>query len=59
LKRSRAAEAWLAVPPEEKVKPLRASIAGGQVPVLPEVMSKQQQEALFRRFIEWQRGKAR
>lgn len=59
LKRSRAAEAWLAATPEEKVKPLRASIAGGQVPVLPEVMSKQQQEALFRRFIEWQRGKAR
>lgn len=59
LKRARAAEAWLAATPEQKVKPVTASVAGTQVPALPPVMSKDQQEVLFQRFIEWQRGKER
>jgi uncharacterized protein len=59
LKRARAAEAWLAAAPEEAVKPMTASIAGSQVPTLPQIMNKHQQEALFQQFIEWQRGKER
>jgi uncharacterized protein len=58
FKRAAAAEAWLAAQSEEKVKPIAAS-AAGEIPAMPEVMSKKQQEALFRRFIEWQRGKER
>jgi TRAP transporter TAXI family solute receptor len=59
LRRARAAEAWLAATSEERAKPMAASIAAGHVPALPEVISKEQQEALFERFIEWQRGKER
>jgi TRAP transporter TAXI family solute receptor len=59
LLRARAAEAWLATAPEEKPKPMATSLAGGQVPAQPKVMSKEQREALFRRFIEWQRDKQR
>ncbi len=59
LKRARAAEAWLAATPEETARPMTASITGSRVPALPQVMSKDQQEALFQRFIEWQRGKER
>ena len=52
FKRTRAAEGWLAA------RPMAAS--AGQAPALPEgLMSKEQQEALFTRFIEWQRGKER
>lgn len=58
FKRTRAAEAWLAAHPAEPARPMAAS--AGQAPALPEVlMSKEQQEALFTRFIEWQRGKKR
>jgi len=59
FKRTRAAEAWLAARPAEPARPMAAS--AGQTPALPEslVMSKEQQEALFTRFIEWQRGKER
>ena len=59
FKRTRAAEAWLATRPAEPARPMAAS--AGQTPALPEslVMSKEQQEALFTRFIEWQRGKER
>jgi TRAP transporter TAXI family solute receptor len=58
FKRNAAAEAWLAAHAEEKVKPIAAS-ASVQSPALPELMSKEQQEALFRRFIEWKRAKER
>ncbi|MCI0459117.1 MAG: hypothetical protein L0Z62_19340 [Gemmataceae bacterium] len=54
FKRTQAAEAWLAARPAEPARPMAAS--AGQAPALP-VMSKEQQEALFTRFIEWQRGK--
>jgi TRAP transporter TAXI family solute receptor len=58
FKRTRAAEVWLAGHPAEPVRPMAAS--AGQVPALPQgLMSKEQQEALFTRFIEWQRGKER
>jgi TRAP transporter TAXI family solute receptor len=58
FKRTRAAEAWLAAHPAEPARPMAAS--AGQAPALPEgLMSKEQQEALFTRFIEWQRGKKR
>jgi len=56
FKRTRSAEAWLAARPAEPARPMAAS--AGQAPALPEdLMSKEQQEALFTRFIEWQRGK--
>lgn len=58
FKRTRAAEAWLAAHPAEPARPMAAS--AGQAPALPEgLMSEEQQEALFTRFIEWQRGKKR
>ncbi len=59
FKRTRAAEAWLAERADEPARPMAAST--GQAPALPEslVMSKEQKEALFTRFIEWQRGKER
>jgi uncharacterized protein len=58
FKRTRAAEAWLAARPAEPARPMAASAS--QAPALPEgLMSKEQQEALFTRFIEWQRGKER
>ena len=59
FKRTREAEAWLAGHPVEPARPMAAS--AGQVPALPEnlVMSEEQKEALFKRFIDWQRGKAR
>lgn len=58
FKRNAAAEAWLAAQAEEKIKPVAANISS-QGPALPDVMSKEQQEALFRRFIEWKRAKER
>jgi uncharacterized protein len=59
FKRAPAVEAWLAETAEQKTQPMTASAVAGQMPVVPEVMSKEQQEALFTRFIEWQRGKQR
>jgi TRAP transporter TAXI family solute receptor len=58
FKRNKAAAAWLAAHAEEKVKPIAANVSG-QGPAPPEVMSKEQQEVLFRRFIEWKRAKER
>jgi TRAP transporter TAXI family solute receptor len=59
FKRNRAAEAWLAGQPVEAARPMAARANAGQAPGLPDslVMSEQQKEALFKRFIEWQRGK--
>lgn len=58
FKRTRAAEAWLAGRSDEPARPMAAS--AGQASALPEsLMSKEQREALFTRFIEWQRGKER
>jgi TRAP transporter TAXI family solute receptor len=55
LKRAAGAEAWLAA--QSKQEPIAAS-ALGELSAMPE-MSKDQREALFRRFIEWQRDKER
>ena len=55
IKRATGAEAWLVAQAKQEVKPMAASTAG-QGPAMPE-MSKGQREALFRRFIEWQRDK--
>jgi TRAP-type uncharacterized transport system substrate-binding protein len=58
--RNRAAEAWLAGRAEAPVKPVAASAGAGQAPALADsLMSSQEKEALFKRFIEWQRGKER
>src|SRR5680860_861967 len=59
FKRSRAAEAWLAGRSDQPARPMAASASAAQAPGLPEalIMSKEQQEALFTRFIEWRRGK--
>jgi TRAP-type uncharacterized transport system substrate-binding protein len=59
FKRAPAVEAWLAETAEQKTSPMTASAAINQMPGVPEVMSKEQQEVLFERFIEWQRGKPR
>jgi TRAP-type uncharacterized transport system substrate-binding protein len=59
FKRNRAAEAWLAGQPVEAARPMAARANAGQAPGLPDslVMSAAQKEALFKRFIEWQRTK--
>jgi hypothetical protein len=59
FKRNRAAEAWLAAQPVEAARPMAARADAGQAPRLPAslTMSEEQKEALFKRFIEWQRGK--
>jgi uncharacterized protein len=59
FKRTRAAEAWLVGHPDEPARPIAAS--AGQAPAMPEnlLMSEDQKEALFKRFIDWQRGKER
>jgi hypothetical protein len=59
FKRNRAAEAWLAAQPVEAVRPMAARADAGQPPGLPAslTMSEEQKDALFKRFIEWQRGK--
>ena len=61
LKRSRAAEAWLGRRSDEPVKPTAARANASQPPALPEslIMSNEQKESLFKRFIEWKRGKPR
>jgi TRAP transporter TAXI family solute receptor len=58
FKRTSGAEAWLAAKPEAKGTPVAASVPAAALPggVLT---SKEQQEALFRQFLEWQRGKER
>jgi TRAP transporter TAXI family solute receptor len=59
FKRNRAAEAWLAGQPVEAARPMAARADAGQAAALPAslALSEQQKEALFKRFIEWQRGK--
>jgi TRAP transporter TAXI family solute receptor len=61
FKRTRAAEAWLAKRPGEAAKPLVASASAAQAPALPDSLSlsADQKEALFKHFIEWQRGQGR
>lgn len=59
FKRAAAAEAWLAAASRENARPITASVATGRVMEMYEVMSTEQQEALFEQFIEWQRGKSR
>jgi TRAP transporter TAXI family solute receptor len=58
FKRTRAAEAWLAARPERDAAPVAAS-ASAKASALPAIMSKEEREALFTRFIEWQRDKER
>lgn len=59
FKRNRAAETWLAGQQIEAARPMAARANAGQSPGLPDslAMSEDQKEALFKRFIEWQRGK--
>ena len=59
FKRNRAAEAWLAGQQVEAARPMAARANASQAPGLPAslAMSEEQKEALFKRFIEWQRGK--
>jgi TRAP transporter TAXI family solute receptor len=57
IKRAAAADAWLAAQTKQEVKPMAAS-ASGQIPSMPD-LSKDQREALFRQFIQWQRDKER
>jgi TRAP-type uncharacterized transport system substrate-binding protein len=57
FERATSAETWLAAQSEQEIKPMAAS-ASGQLPAVPD-MSKDQQQALFERFIQWQRDKER
>jgi hypothetical protein len=58
LKRNEAAEAWLAGQQGEPAKPMATRADAGPA-CGPEglVMTEEQKEALFKRFIEWQRAK--
>lgn len=58
FKRTQAAETWLANRPGEAVRPIAASASAGPTAALPEslITSKTDKEALFERFIEWQRA---
>jgi TRAP transporter TAXI family solute receptor len=58
FKRNRAAETWLEGQQVEAARPMAARADAGQAPGLPDslTMSEEQKEALFKRFIEWQRG---
>jgi len=59
FKRTRAAETWLSNRPGEAVRPIAASASAGPTVALPDSLltSKTDKEALFKRFIEWQRAK--
>ena len=59
FKRNRAAAAWLAGDRGAPARPMAAHANAAQAPGLPDslVMSTEQKEALFKRFIEWQRAK--
>jgi TRAP-type uncharacterized transport system substrate-binding protein len=57
IKRVAGAEAWLAAQAKRAVRPIAAN-ASDQSPAMPE-MSEHQREALFKRFIEWQRDHER
>ncbi|HXG78008.1 MAG TPA: TAXI family TRAP transporter solute-binding subunit [Methyloceanibacter sp.] len=57
LKRTRIAETWLAERSEPEVKAVAASAAAP--PATTAIMGKEEREALFKRFLEWQRSKER
>jgi TRAP transporter TAXI family solute receptor len=59
FQRTAAAEAWLGGrPAEAPAKPIMATAGAVQPASMPEgLMSKSDKEALFKRFIEWQRSK--
>ena len=57
FKRNGAAETWLAGQQGEPARPMAARADAGQASPENLVMSEEQKEALFKRFIEWQRGK--
>jgi TRAP transporter TAXI family solute receptor len=59
FKRTRAAEVWLQAGPDADATPVAVSASAASTTPLPGMMTKEQQEALFTRFIEWQRGKER
>ena len=56
--RTPEAEAWLARRPAMAAKPIAASAGVVATATVPEslVMSRDQKEALFKKFIEWQRS---
>jgi len=57
IKRTRLAETLLAKEAESNVKPVAASVASA--PSVPVSMNQKEREALFERFLEWQRNKDR
>jgi TRAP transporter TAXI family solute receptor len=57
FKRNRAAETWLAGQQGEPGRPMAARADASQASAQNVVMSEEQKEALFKRFIEWQRAK--
>jgi hypothetical protein len=57
FKRNGAAATWLAGNQGEPARPMAARADTGQASPQNLVMSEQQKEALFKRFIEWQRAK--
>jgi uncharacterized protein len=61
FKRNAAAASWLLGEHREPKGPVTANADASQAPALPPSpsMSEEQKEALFKRFIEWQRGSER
>ncbi len=61
FKRNSAAASWLLAQQDAAKRPLTANADASQGPALPQSisMSEEQKEALFERFIEWQRGNER
>ena len=59
FKRTHAAEAWLAQRPAEAAKPIVANAVRLKPRRCRTALSADQKEALFKHFIEWQRGKGR
>jgi hypothetical protein len=59
LQRTAAAEAWLGGrPAEAPAMPIMTTAGAVQPASMPEgLMSKSDKEALFKRFIEWERSK--
>jgi TRAP transporter TAXI family solute receptor len=57
FKRNGAAATWLAGNQGQPARPIAARADTGQASPQNLVMSEQQKEALFKRFIEWQRAK--
>lgn len=57
--RSPTAEAWLSGRSEAQAKPVASASAAPSPSLGEDLMSNEQKEALFKRFIQWQRGKER